>query len=288
MFRKSFFLSILLLILASFACSVNVNLPGTQVKTGPLVTENISVPVPDASDIDVTLSLGAGELELNPGGEGGLMEGTVSYNVPDFKPEIISNNGNITIKQGELDIEGIPQFDEDVENHWDLKLSAAPMTLRIQAGAYVGKYDLGGLSIENLYVSDGAADVTLDFSSLNLVEMGILDYSTGASNVTLTHLANANFSTLVFKSGAGNYTLDFSGDLQRDANVKIDSGLSTVRILVPEGMNVKLVFDGGLTNVSAFGNWEETGSNTYTQSGEGSTLTITVDMGAGNLELSNP
>ena len=216
------------------------------------------------------------------------MEGTVSYNVPDFKPEIISNNGNITIKQGELDIEGIPQFDEDVENHWDLKLSAAPMTLRIQAGAYVGKYDLGGLSIENLYVSDGAADVTLDFSSLNLVEMGILDYSTGASNVTLTHLANANFSTLVFKSGAGNYTLDFSGDLQRDANVKIDSGLSTVRILVPEGMNVKLVFDGGLTNVSAFGNWEETGSNTYTQSGEGSTLTITVDMGAGNLELSNP
>ena len=288
MFRKSFYLSILSLILASLACSVNVNLPGTQVKTGPLATENISVPVPDASDVDVTLSLGAGELELNPGGEGGLVEGTVSYNVADFKPEIVSNNGNITIKQGDLDIEGIPQFDEDVKNQWDLKLNTTPMTLRVNAGAYVGKYDLGGLSIENLYISDGAADVTLDFSSLNQVEMGILDYSTGASNVTLKNLANANFSTLVFKSGAGNYTLDFSGDLQRDANVKIDSGLSTVRIVVPEGMNAKLVFDGGLTNISASGNWEETGSNTYTQSGEGPTLTITVNMGAGNLELDNP
>lgn len=288
MFRKSFYLSILSLILASLACSVNLNLPGTQVKTGPLVTEDISIPVPDASDVDVTLSLGAGELDINPGGEGGLIEGTISYNVADFKPEITTNNGNISITQGELDIEGIPQFDEDVKNQWDLKLNTTPMTLRVKTGAYMGRYDLGGLSIENLYISDGAADVELDFSSPNLVEMGILDYSTGASNVKLTHLANANFSTLVFKSGAGNYTLDFSGDLQRDANVKIDAALSTVRIIVPEGMNAKLVFDGGLTNISASGNWEASGNNTYTQSGEGPTLTITVDMGAGNLQLSNP
>ena len=288
MFRKTLFFPLAILILASLACLVDVNLPSTEVKTGPLVTEEISIPVPDASDVDVTLSLGAGELTLNPGAESGLVEGTISYNVPDFKPEITEENGTIVIEQGELNISGIPQFDEDVENQWDLKLGTTPMTLRINAGAYVGKYDLGGLSLENLYVSDGAADVVLDFSALNPVEMGILDYSTGASNVTLTHLANANFATLVFKSGAGNYTLDFSGELQQDANVKIDSGLSTVRIVVPENMNVKLVFDGGLTNVSTNGNWESNGNDTYSQAGEGPTLTITVDMGAGNLELDNP
>ncbi len=288
MLRKPFYLFLFVLILASLACSVNFNLPTTQVKTGSLVTEDISIPVPDASDVDLTLALGAGELTLNPNAESALLEGTVSYNVPDFKPETTMEGGTITLEQGELNIDGIPQFDEDVENSWDLKLGTTAMTLRINAGAYVGKYDLGGLSLENLYVSDGAADVALDFSALNLVEMGILDYSTGASNVTLTHLANANFGTLVFKSGAGNYTLDFSGEFQRDANVKIDSGLSTVKIIVPEGMNVKLAFDGGLTNVTTSGNWEKLNDTTYFQTGEGPTLTITVDMGAGNLELLNP
>ncbi len=288
MLRKPFYLSLITFLLASLACSVNVNLPSTQVKTGPLVTEDVNISVPDASDVDLTLSLSAGELTLNPNAESALIEGTIQYNVPDFKPETTIQDGNITLSQGELNIDGIPSFDEDVENSWDLKLGPTPMTLRINAGAYVGKYDLGGLSLENLYITDGAADVNLDFSTLNLVEMGLLDYQTGASNVTLTNLANANFSTLIFSSGAGNYTLDFSGEFQRDANVKIDSGLSTVRLIVPEGMHVKLNFDGGLTNVSISGNWEKLNETTYFQTGEGPTLTITVSVGAGNLELLNP
>jgi hypothetical protein len=288
MLRKPILFLLPVFLLTGLACSVNLNLPTTQIKTGPLVTEEINIPIPDASDVDLTLSLGAGELTLNPGAESGLVEGTISYNVPDFKPDTTEEDGRIALEQGDLNIQGIPQFDEEVENNWDLSLGTTPMTLRINAGAYVGKYDLGGLSLENVYVSDGAADVNLDFSAPNLIEMGVLDYSTGASNLTLSNLANANFSTLIFSSGAGNYTLDFSGEFQRDANAKIEAGLSTVRILVPEGLNVTLTFDGGLTNVSARGNWEKLNDTTYVQTGEGPTLTITVEMGAGNLELDNP
>lgn len=288
MSRKPFFFLLAAWALVSLACAVNVNLPATQVKTGPVVTDDIQIPVPDASDVDLTLSLGAGQLNLKPGAETGLVEGTVTYNVADFKPTLTTEGGSIMLEQGELNISGIPQFDEDVQNDWELVLGNSEMTLHINAGAYVGKYDLGGLSLKNLYISDGAADVNLDFSAPNLVEMGVFDYSTGASNLTLTNLANANFSTLIFKSGAGNYTLDFSGDFQRDTNVKIEAGLSTVKIIVPQGMNVKLSFDGGLTNISPSGDWEKINDTTYTQSGEGPTLTITVEMGAGNLELLNP
>jgi hypothetical protein len=64
--------------------------------------------------------------------------------------------------------------------------------------------------------------------------------------------------------------------------------LSTVRIIVPEGMDVKLTFEGGLTNVSTKGNWEKLTDTSYVQMGEGPTLTITVNIGAGNLELLNP
>lgn len=70
--------------------------------------------------------------------------------------------------------------------------------------------------------------------------MTIFRYETGASSVSLSGLANANFSTLVFDCGAGGYTLDFSGDLQRDAIVTIDSGFSDLKLVIPKEINAKV------------------------------------------------
>ncbi len=160
------------------------------------------------------------------------------------------------------------------------------MDLVIEAGAYNGEYELGGLALKSLTVSDGAADVSLSFSEPNLIEMTELRYSTGASDVRLEGLANANFSTLVFDGGAGNYTLDFSGELQRDATVSIDSGLSDLRIVVPVGVNAIVTIDGGLTDINTSDGWSQSGG-VYTQKGEGPTLTIVVNMGAGNITITD-
>lgn len=279
-------LPVVFLLLASLACSVNLNLPETSLKTGETITEPISVPVPDARDIDLGIVIGAGELKINPGAQGGLVIGTITYNVPDFKPEIATEGGQVELSQGNLEMNGIPSFESDIKNEWNLALSNQPMTLRIKAGAYKGEFELGGLSLENLYIEDGASNVDLAFSTLNNVEMGILDYSTGASNVSLSGLANANFSAMLFKSGLGNYTLDFSGDLQQDASVSIDSGLSNVRLIVPEGVRAKINVESGITNVTSSGDWTKSGNN-YTQDGNGPILNIQVDIGAGKLEITN-
>ena len=85
----------------------------------------------------------------------------------------------------------------------------------------------------------------------------MLHYETGASDVKMTGLANANFNMMDFSSGAGDYTLDFSGELQRDASVKISSGLSNIIIVVPEGVNAVVTVDGGASNVSAGSGWSQ-------------------------------
>jgi len=100
----------------------------------------------------------------------------------------------------------------------------------------------------------------------------------------LKGLANANFEQMTFNSGAGDYTLSFDGDLQRDASVMIETGASTVNIIVPKGVNAQVTFDGGLSSVKADGGWEQNG-NVYTLSGSGPTITITVKMGVGTLNL---
>jgi hypothetical protein len=285
---------ILVLALANMACGITFNLPVvTQIKTGPLVSEDIKVDLPANTDriIDVNLSFGAGVLNLSPGATDALLEGTASYNVPDIKPVIIekmTSNGlnSVRIEQGNLNVRGFPRFDERLRNEWDFQFGTAAMDLKVNAGAYTGEYELGGLALAGLEISDGASDVRLTFSEPNPIEMNTFRYNTGASEVKLNGLANANFESMVFRCGAGNYVLDFSGELKRDASIQIDAGISNVKIILPKDANAKLVFEGGLSNVSSTGGWRSSGSS-YNHDGSGPTLSFEVKMGAGNLELNS-
>jgi hypothetical protein len=284
--RKIIILAVTALALASLACSFTINLPGTEVKTGPTETENIDVPyLADRQAIaDVTLHFGAGNLSLQPGATNKLISGTAKFNVADFKPTVSIDNNNINIEQGNIKLTGIPYINSDIVNNWNLSLGERPMSLVIKAGAYTGDYELGGLSIHSLSISDGASKVELSFSKPNLIEMTRLDYTTGASSVSMSGLVNANVNTVSFNGGAGSYTLDFSGTLQRDMSVNIDSGVSSVTIIVPTGTSAQVNTANSLITVSSNGGWEQHG-NLYQLSGSGYTISIQVKMGAGSLKL---
>jgi hypothetical protein len=265
--------------LASMACGFTVDLP-YQSKAGPEVKDSITVADPKLEETRVSLSFGAGDLNLSGGAED-LVDGTALYNVKDLKPEVSTTDGTVEIKQGNF--EGLPPF-EGMKNEWDLKFGKMPMDLVISAGAYQGSFELGGLSLKSLSISDGASDVNLSFSKPNLVTMSEFSYTTGASDVTMKGLVNANFNTFIFNSGAGNYTLDFSGDLQQDATVSIDCGFSDLTIVIPQGMHAIVTIDSALADISFRDGWSQKGT-VYTQAGEGPTLTVVVNMGAGNVNI---
>lgn len=271
--------AILVLALASMACGFTVDLP-KQAKAGPEIKDSITVADPKSEATRLNITYGAGDLNLSSGAQN-LVDGTVIYNVKDLKPVVTTTDGNIEIKQGNF--EGILPFD-GMKNEWDLKLGNTPMDLTVNAGAYTGTYDLGGLALKSLTVKDGAAHVELTFSHPNTTVMSVFRYETGASNVKLTSLANANFNSMNFSSGAGDYTLDFSGELKRDATVNLSSGLSNLIVVIPEGVNANVTVEGGLANVSAGSSWSQN-SNIYSQTGSGPTLTFIIKMGAGNLTL---
>lgn len=274
------------LALTTLACGININLPVSDVKTGPTETKDIRVEKFEDPDViaDVELSFGAGEMTLEPGARDKLIEGTATYNVQDFEPEIDEFGNNIHISQGDLGIRSIPDFNKKIVNEWGLQLGDAPMELKITAGAYQGEYELGGLSLQALEINDGAAQVDLTFSEENLITMDSFRYTTGASDVRLSGLANANFKEMIFRGGAGSFRLDFSGNLKQDASVEVESGVSSITIIIPEDTNAEVRFEGGLTDINPQGEWRVSG-NTYNLNGSGPELSITVKMGAGGLEL---
>jgi len=284
MIRK--FLPVLLVLaLSTIACRFNVSVPINTITPGPMVTDPIQVPLPanTAAPVDLSLAFGAGTLKIHPGSTGILVSGSATYNIADFKPVITENDFTVRIEQGNWHLTGIPDL-SNIKNSWDLSLGNQPLNLSIEAGAYHAEYQFGGLALANLTVKDGASDAKMNFVSPNLTGMSLLSYETGASNVSLTGLGNADFSSLLFYGGAGNFTLDFTGSLKRDGSVNIETGVSNTTLVIPTGIPVHLTVDGALSNITSDSGWSKN-ADLYTQTGSGPQLIIVVNMGAGNLTI---
>jgi hypothetical protein len=255
-----------------------------RLETGAMQTTEINIPYSAASsDMNMELEFMAGELKISPGAVDSLVMGNATFNAEALKPVVLNNEGFYTLQQGDQEYEGFPLFSKDVTNYWDIKLSNIPMHLNIEAGAYTGKFELGGLSLKELYINEIGSDLEMDFSEPNQVEMSSFKYMTGGSTLVLKGLANANFGEMDFDSGAGDYTLSFDGDLKRDAKILIETGASTMTIIVPRNTNAVVVFDGGMTSINNDG-WMEN-DNVYSLTGNGPTITINVEMGLGTLNL---
>jgi hypothetical protein len=279
--KRPLFLLFAILALMTLACSVSVDLP--ESKTGPKEIMEISEDAPGGGIAEVTIGMGGGKLDLGPGADR-LVEGTVEYNMPDWKPEVTRDGREVRIEQS---IKNASFLGGKVVNEWDLRLGQTPMDLTIQAGAYEGEIDLSGLPLRSVRISDGASKASVVFNLPNPEEMDSFTYSTGASNIDLQGLLYANFREMTFKGGAGNFSLDFSGDMTHDVKVFIDGGLGNMTLEVPKGVNAQINVSGGLNNVSTQGTWTIEGQEYRTIGTDGPLLKIQVNMGVGNLRLVN-
>lgn len=259
---------------------------GCTVGTGPTRELAIDESLTSAAITDLEVTMGAGNLSISPGATG-LVSGIIRYNVESWKAKVERTDSRITISQGSQS--GLSGLGGDIVNDWQLQLGNAPMRLKVSAGAYAGSYDLGGLVLQGLRIKDGASKTRVSFDLPNPGQIDLFQYETGASTVSMTGLANANFKTMEFKGGAGSYTLDFSGELRTSGRVRVKAGVGTVRIAVPALTAARVTVDGSLNDVSLEGTWTTSG-DTYSTQAAGShepekTLEIAVDMSVGSLKL---
>jgi hypothetical protein len=273
---------IIIMLLTTLACSVNITIPTMQL--GPTKTFTVNEAISSGtSQTNISMTMGAGTLKL-AGGASGLVEGTIKYNVPGWDPKITTLGNQVTITQGETtNITGIPS--SNLVNDWELKLSdTEAMNLMIAAGAYKGNMDFSGMHLLSLSIMDGASQNKAVFNTPNPEKMDTFTYRTGASQVELDGLANANFVNMDFEGGAGQYTFDFSGALKQDTSVTIKTGVSSITIIVPIAMSITFVNSGNASNITTTGTWTVNGE-TYTTDGSGFMLTINSQIAVGTVKL---
>lgn len=278
--KKQVIAAVFVLMLASFACSVQ----NIEMKTIDTQVVMIAEPLPtDLAGTELVFNMTGGKFNLSPGADG-LVNGSITYNVERWEPEFTRSTYYYEIKQkNPYSITGIPMG--DIENHWDFGLSTVlPLDLTIEGGASENTFDFSGLQLTNLNITQGASETEVRFDTPNPVLMKEFSFKTGASSAKLYGLGNANFISMNFSCGAGDYTLDFSGALSMESTVDIKAGVSNLTIIIPADMNAAIVNHGMASNINTQGTWLVT-DETYTTMVEGPKLTINLDMAVGNINL---
>jgi hypothetical protein len=138
-----------------------------------------------------------------------------------------------------------------------------------------------------LVVRQGAGKFELDFSAPNPHAMKQLDVSSGAG-IELENLANANFSEMRLSGGAAGYELDFGGTLIRDAEAKIEAGLSGVEVKIPASTAAKIIAETTLGSVDVEDGFTKREGAFWTEAGitgEKPLLTIRAGVRLSSLHL---
>ena len=265
---------------AASSCGITVN----RVETGPMRTEQLDIAKPaDATQAwDVELQPGAASVKIDVGGDK-LVDGSIEYNVDDWKPIITNASRHVVIRQNGFI--GVPPT--NVRNDWKVRLGKGiPMNLTISTGAIRGSLDVGGLSLRTFTYRQGAADSTLSLSQSNVGEMSSFNIDAGASRLTAQGLAYMNAASGKINIGAGAITLIFDGKLTRDLEVTIDGGAAAVTI-DSGGNPVQVILNQGLSAVTAK-DWKRA-DRTYNSpewaSAKGAKVIVRANLSAASLTL---
>lgn len=205
---------------------------------GALQTESVSVPLGAARSVHAHLQMAAGELRIS-GGSTQLVDGSITYNVPEWKPDLsYSVNGD----EGDLMVMQ-PESHENtfggVKYRWDLHFNNnVPLGLAVEMGAGDSHLNLAGVQLRNLTVKVGAGNARIDLAG-NWKQDVDVDIEGGVGEVHLNLPRGMGVRVSVngglgsvdapdFKRSGSEYTNDAYGKGGPAVNVTINGGIGQV------------------------------------------------------------
>jgi hypothetical protein len=248
---------------------------------------DIHIPFPDAMDRHLRIRVGACRLKITRGASPEWVTGTYDDPTGSMGCRVTQEGGAARITQEPRIVSpqrwgrGVPAF--------NLSLGTAlPYTLTIETGASDSEFELGGLPLTRLALKLGAGKNVTRFLEPNPQTIGVLDLDAGACNMELRGLANANFADLTLDGGAAAFICDFGGNLKRDAAAHLNTGMSTLEIIVPATTAARIVSEPVLGRLDASDGFVTRDGGYWTRpAAEGGTpvLTIHANVALGTLAL---
>ncbi len=208
---------------------------------GNLETANETVEADGAESLVIEIEFDAGELYIIPRDMDDAAKLKVVYDERRFDYDVDfakkRDVGHLYLESSTRRSRNIDELD----NEWNLELSTRfPTELTLDIGACEAEIDLGGIPLTELSLDIGAASGLIDFSSPNPDRIHEMEVDIGASSVEIINLGNANVDRFEFSCGAASCELDFRGEFNGETEVRLDVGLGSTKIILPEDVAVRI------------------------------------------------
>ena len=240
--------------------------------------------------LEVAVQFGVGKLTLQPGNGRALYRASIRYMEERFRPitSYSARSGRLRVGietlKGRLNIGTFtkPQL-------LDLFLSPnVRIELKADVGAAEARLELGGLSIESVSIKAGAADATVSFDRPNLIDCSEFEIKAGAAEFQAEGLGNSRCERISFSGGAGDITLDFTGEWLEEATMDADVKLAfgALQLRLPRYVGVTVNVDRILASFDEAG-FTRRGSQ-YVSEGYGSaaaTLHLSIKAIVGDIDV---
>ena len=254
------------------------------------VNEVVDIAYPESDNPQLELFIPvSGSLMLQPGGEK-LVEGTITYDIPEWKPTITEDPDRVQIRQDER---WLHAHWDNPRNDWNINLGTArPYRLKVKTGVSRGRISLGGLPLTNLHIVTGVGDCKIMFNEPNTESLKMLRVESGVGQTEVKGLLNANAKDIKIGGGVGQIKLGFTGKRpEENTRVRIEAGIGGFEIDIDKDVSAVIKVNG-LAGVDLRGavrtRSRSFGGGVYeteSYTGDGPTLDIRVVMGLGGLTI---
>ena len=236
--------------------------------------------------LEVQVTYGAGELSVMRAEAGELYRARLAYDEEHFDPRHSYSDGRLLIGVRGLRGRGLDNLSTP-SAAFDLWLSPdVPTDLSLHFGAGVAEVDLTGVPLSGLEINTGASDTDVRLDEPNPARMRRAEISAGAAQLKVSGLGNLKAEHVAVQAGLGAVELELDGAWPDGAEVEIEMGLGSLRMVIPESLGVELNRRNFLASLDAEG-FERDGRTHRSLNWDRADKRIEIDVSAslGSIEV---
>ncbi len=259
------------------------------VSAGPLAGQSFrtlsnSRQVSKETSLFVNVEFAAGRFRLGRDASGALYHSKLAYNEDRFRPVLDYADGDLHVgirtNSGKSNL-NLDNHEYD-KQYMELNISPkVPAKLDLTFAAGEADLDLGGLNLSSALIKTGASKSNVDFSVPTTGTCDHLEFQVGAAEFRVERIANSRCRDLDFSGGAGDLTLDFTGDWGSvtAVNADIAIGVGSLKLNLPRDVGVEIQMNKFLASFDRTGLVKRGGSY-YSANWENAAVRMHMDITA--------
>ncbi len=211
-----------------------------------MVSMNGVQPLGKEKSLDATIDFDIGSLELSGEKNASLLYSfDLEYDKASYQPEVnydtllAGEEGRFSFSLQSIHRTGFRKKRHD--NRLRLTFGdSIPLKLGINAGVGSARLSLSGLELSRLDLMSGVGETKISIYEPNPIPCEHVRIKSGVGSLKAVGLGNLNFGELEFEGGVGDAELDFTGEWEQDAGIRVQVGVGGVSVRMPRDLGVRI------------------------------------------------